>query len=167
LIIHPLTTKQHRQPANPGNKTDDTDLAAMQRGAVNGFGLLEPPADPLSIRLQLLARHRRDLVEKSVALRSQMHEHLHAIMPGYSNCFEDIYAGSGSGLLTRPASATDGLPVPDRPRVTWRPVLRSSERRGQETFAEQSHDSSGHRFPLFKTAPVAARRTRCPCRRPG
>jgi ribosomal protein S11 len=22
-IIHPLTTKQHRQPANPGNKTDD------------------------------------------------------------------------------------------------------------------------------------------------
>ena len=64
-IIHPLTTKQHRQPANPGNKTDDTDLAAMQRGAVNGFGLLEPPADPLSIRLQLLARHRRDLVEKT------------------------------------------------------------------------------------------------------
>ena len=45
-IIHPLTTKQHRQPANPGNKTDDTDLAAMQRAAVNGFGLLEPPADP-------------------------------------------------------------------------------------------------------------------------
>ncbi len=68
-IMHPLTTKQHRQPANPGNKTDDTDLAAMQRGAVNGFGLLEPPADPLSIRLQLLARHRRDLVEKTVALR--------------------------------------------------------------------------------------------------
>ena len=90
-IIHPLTTKQHRQPANPGNKTDDTDLAAMQRGAVNGFGLLEPPADPLSIRLQLLARHRRDLVEKSVALRSQIHEHLYAIMPGYSKYFEDIY----------------------------------------------------------------------------
>jgi transposase len=90
-IIHPLTTKQHRQPANPGNKTDDTDLAAMQRGAVNGFGLLEPPADSLSIRLQLLARHRRDLVEKTVALRSQIHEHLYAIMPGYSRCFDDIY----------------------------------------------------------------------------
>ncbi len=90
-IIHPLTTKQHGQPANPGNKTDDTDLAAMHRGAVNGFGLLEPPADSLSIRLQLLARHRRDLVEKTVALRSQIHEHLHAIMPGYSKCFEDIY----------------------------------------------------------------------------
>ena len=46
-IIHPLTTKQHRQSANPGNKTDDTDLAAMQRGAVNGFGLFEPPVGPI------------------------------------------------------------------------------------------------------------------------
>jgi transposase len=90
-IMHPLTTKQHRQPANPGNKTDDTDLAAMHRGAISGFGLLEPPADPLSIRLQLLARHRRDLVEKMVALRCQIHEHLHAIMPGYSKSFDDIY----------------------------------------------------------------------------
>jgi transposase len=90
-IIHPLATKQHRQPANPGNKTDDTDLAAIHRGGVNGFGLLEPPPDPIYVRLQLLARHRRDLVEKVVALRSQIHEHLHAIMPGYSRCFDDVY----------------------------------------------------------------------------
>jgi transposase len=90
-IIHPLTTKLNRQQANPGNKTDETDMTGIQRGAVNGFGLLEPPADPLSVRLQLLARHRRDLVEKTVALRCQIHEHLHAIMPGYSQCFEDIY----------------------------------------------------------------------------
>ena len=90
-IIHPLTTKQHRQPANPGTKTDEIDLAAIQRGAVNGFGLLEPPPDPVSVRLQLLARHRRDLVEKTVVLRNQIHEHLHSMMPGYSQCFEDIY----------------------------------------------------------------------------
>jgi transposase len=90
-IIHPLSTKQHRQPANPGNKTDDTDLAAIHRGGVNGFGLLEPPPDPVSVCLQLLARHRRDQVEKAVALRCQIHEHLHAIMPGYSRCFDDIY----------------------------------------------------------------------------
>ncbi len=90
-IIHPLTTEQRRQPANPGNKTDDTDLAAIHRGGVNGFGLLEPQPDPVSVRVQLLARHRRDQVEKVVALRCQIHEHLHAIMPGYSRCFEDIY----------------------------------------------------------------------------
>ena len=49
-IIHPLTTKQHRQPANPGNKTDDTDLAAMQRGRRQWFRLARTsgrsPLDP-------------------------------------------------------------------------------------------------------------------------
>ena len=30
-LVHPLTSKQFRQPANPGNKTDDTDLSAIHR----------------------------------------------------------------------------------------------------------------------------------------
>ena len=30
-IVHPLTTKQYRLPADPGNKTDDTDLFAIHR----------------------------------------------------------------------------------------------------------------------------------------
>ena len=90
-LVHPLTSKQFRQPANPGNKTDDTDLCAIHRATVNGFGLIEQPADPVSVRLQLLARHRRDWVEKMVALRCQIHEHLQAIMPGYAKCFDDIY----------------------------------------------------------------------------
>ena len=40
-IVHPLTTKQFRLPADPGNKTDDTDLLAIHR-ARQGFscGLL-------------------------------------------------------------------------------------------------------------------------------
>jgi transposase len=90
-IVHPFATKQFRQPADPGNKTDDTDLAAIHRAAVNGFGLSEHEPDPLYVRLQLLARHRRDLVEKSVALRNQMHEHLQMIMPGFAKCFEDVF----------------------------------------------------------------------------
>jgi transposase len=28
-ILHPFVTKQYRQPVDPGNKTDDTDLAAI------------------------------------------------------------------------------------------------------------------------------------------
>jgi transposase len=90
-LLHPYTTKQYRQPADPGNKTDDTDLFAMHRAAVNGFGLLEHEPDPIYVQLQLLARHRRCLVEKNVVLRQQMLEHLHSYMPVYSRCFADIF----------------------------------------------------------------------------
>jgi transposase len=90
-ILHPYTTKQFRQSADPGNKTDDTDLSAMFRAAVNGFGLVEHEPDPIYVHLQLLARHRRRLVHKNVMLRQQMLEHLHSYMPGYSSCFKDIF----------------------------------------------------------------------------
>jgi transposase len=91
-ILHPYTTKQFRQPADPGNKTDDTDLSAIHRAAVNGFGLKEHEPDPIFVRLQLLARHRRRLVQKNAMLRQQMLEHLHSYMPGYARCFTDIFA---------------------------------------------------------------------------
>jgi transposase len=90
-ILHPYTTKQYRQPANPGNKTDDTDLFAMSRAAANGFGLSEHTPDPTYVLLQLLARHRRRLVHKNVMLRQQILEHLHSYMPGYSSCFKDVF----------------------------------------------------------------------------
>src|SRR5215510_1685846 len=63
-VVHPFATKQLRQPADPGNKTDDTDLAAIHRAAVNGFALCEAPRDEFWTGLQLLIRHRRDLVWK-------------------------------------------------------------------------------------------------------
>ena len=67
-IVHPFATKQFRQPANPGNKTDENDLAAIHRAAVNGFGLSEPAVEPCYEELRLLARHRRDLVQKRSAV---------------------------------------------------------------------------------------------------
>jgi transposase len=90
-IIHPFTTKQYRLPADPDNKTDDTDLSAIHRAAVNGFGLSEHEADPVSAQLQLLARHRRNLVRKRVVVQQQMLEHLHSFMPGYDACFADVF----------------------------------------------------------------------------
>jgi transposase len=90
-IIHPYTTKQYRLPADPGNKTDDTDLAAIHRAAANGFGLSEHEPDPVYVQLQLLARHRRKLVQKRVTLQQQMLEHLQSFMPGYSRCVADIF----------------------------------------------------------------------------
>ena len=96
-VVHPLATKQFRQPADPGNKTDDTDLSAIHRAAVNGFGLAEHEPDPAYVSLRLLVRHRRKLVQKRVTIQQQMLEHLQSFMPGYSRCFTDIF-GSPIGL---------------------------------------------------------------------
>jgi transposase len=93
-VVHPYATKRFRQPADPGNKTDDTDLAAIHRAAVNGFGLAEREPDPVLEPLQLIARHRRDLVRKSVVLRCQIQGLLEALMPGYAACFEDVFANN-------------------------------------------------------------------------
>src|SRR5208282_3099756 len=60
-ILHPFVTKQYRVPVDPGNKTDDTDLAAMHRAAVTGCALQEATRDADWTTLQLLIRHRRDL----------------------------------------------------------------------------------------------------------
>lgn len=89
--VHPFATKQFRLPANPGNKTDDTDLNAIHRAAVNGFGLTERAPDDLSLRLRSLARYRRDLVRKCSALKNQIHEHLELLMPGYAATFDDVF----------------------------------------------------------------------------
>jgi transposase len=90
-IVHPYATKQYRQPANPGNKTDDTDLSAIFRAAAAGFSLSEPATDPLYRQLQLLARHRRDLVRKAGALRCQIREHIQVILPGFGDSFSDLF----------------------------------------------------------------------------
>jgi transposase len=100
-IVHPLTTRQYRLPADPGNKTDDTDLFAIHRATTNGFGLVEPPLDETHGSLRLLARHRRDLVRKNATLRNQIHALLDVLLPGYSRCFGDIFLGEAPLLIAR------------------------------------------------------------------
>ena len=100
-VVHPFATKQFRQPADPGNKTDDTDLAAIFRAAVNGFGLVELPLGPVYGPLRLLARHRRDLVRKNSALRAQIRDHLNVYMPGYESAFPDLFESAVALTVAR------------------------------------------------------------------
>jgi transposase len=86
-LVHPYASRQYRQLADPGNKTDDTDLAGIFRATVNGFGLAEVPWPEAYRILQLLTRQRRDLVRKDAILQCQIREVLHAAMPGYAECF--------------------------------------------------------------------------------
>jgi transposase len=100
-LVHPYATKQYRQPADPGNKTDDTDLSAIHRLAVHGFGLLESPWPDLYQKIQLLRRHRRDLVRKTTKLQCQIREVLHAAMPGYAELFGHLWEHASALPLAR------------------------------------------------------------------
>lgn len=90
-ILHPFTTKQYRQPVDPGNKTDDTDLAAIHRATVTGCALVEASRDEAWTTLLLLVRQRRDLVRKGAALNCQIREHLEAALPGFAACFDKLW----------------------------------------------------------------------------
>jgi transposase len=93
-ILHPFVTKQYRQPVDPGNKTDDTDLSAIHRATVTGCALLEATRDEAWTTLQLVIRHRRDLVRKGAALNCQIREHLEAALPGFAACFDKLWESS-------------------------------------------------------------------------
>lgn len=90
-IVHPFATKQFRQPRNPDYKTDDADMAAIHLAAVNGFALIETELDETWKTLQLLIRHRRDLVFKMSLVCCQVREHLDAVFPGYAACFDKLW----------------------------------------------------------------------------
>jgi transposase len=100
-LVHPMATTRMRHPANPGDKTDNTDLAAIQRAAVAGFALKEHILTDPWQRFQLLARHRADLVDKAAELKIQLHEHIEALLPGYSSLFDDLWRTSGALAIVR------------------------------------------------------------------
>jgi transposase len=90
-IIHPFVTKQYRQPVDPGNKTDDRDLAAIHRATVTGCALIEATRDEAWTTLHLVIRYRRDLVRKGAALNCQIREHLEAALPGFAAGFDKLW----------------------------------------------------------------------------
>jgi transposase len=108
-VVHPFTTRQYRQPADPDNKTDDTDLAAIVRAAAGGFALAEPEWDDAERELQLVVRQRRDLVEKCAALQCQVREQLDAALPGYAACFDKLWESPVALPLARHAGSAEAM----------------------------------------------------------
>jgi transposase len=108
-LVHPLASKHFRQVADASIKTDDRDLAGIFRATVNGFALSEPELPEDYQRLQLLIRQRRDLVHKSSALRCQIRELLHALMPGYAECFNDPWQSALALPLARVSGSAERL----------------------------------------------------------
>jgi transposase len=108
-IVHPLATHHFRSIAHPGNKTDPTDLGGIHRATVNGFGLIERVLPPEYAQLQLLVRHRRDLVHKQTTLCCQIQEALHAIMPGYEQCFARLWDSTLALPIARATGSAEAI----------------------------------------------------------
>ena len=89
--IHPFVTKQLRQPASPGVKTDGVDLEAMIRAIISGYGDDQRAVPLLYTKWQLINRAREDAVDRRRRLKQQCQERLHAFMPGYAAMFEPLW----------------------------------------------------------------------------
>lgn len=149
-LVHPFTSNQYRQPADPGNKTDDTDLAAIWRATTQGFGFLQPTWPDLYQSIQLLRRHRRDLVNKNAKLQCQIREVLHAAMPGYAECFCHFWDDSPAPMIfarsTTSAEEVRKAGLPGLQQIATEAKLRCR----RETFdkilawAEQAAPGCGH-----------------------
>lgn len=92
VMIHPFATKQLRQPAAPGTKTDGIDLRAENRALILGYATKDPELSLSWLEWQMINRAREDLVRKAATLRVQLHERLEAMMPGFAALFEDLWS---------------------------------------------------------------------------
>ena len=109
-IVHPFASSYYRQPEHGDVKTDENDLDAIFRAAVNGFGLIEKPVDAVHQQLQILARHRRDLVKKKSKLQCQIRQHLERGLPGFTALFkgDDLWSQATPVPLLRQIAARGG-----------------------------------------------------------
>lgn len=96
-MVHPFATKQLRQPADPGTKTELADLRAIVRQVVVGYGAEEPELPERWEAWRLVSREREDQVRTRARVRVQTRERLEALMPGYGALFKDLW-GSPAAL---------------------------------------------------------------------
>ena len=55
-VLHPMISRHFRHAAHPGEKTDDTDLEGIVQATCNGYGLVEPPWEPIYCQIVLVQR---------------------------------------------------------------------------------------------------------------
>jgi len=100
-MVHPFATKQLRQPADPGNKTDPTDLQAIVRALVVGYGRSEAELPGRWADWRLVSREREALVRQRAWARVRIEMRTEALMPGYSAQFGCLWNSPLPLLLAR------------------------------------------------------------------
>jgi transposase len=156
-LVHPFASRHYRLAAHGDNKTDDTDLEAIFRATVNGFGLLEPVWDEVHLTLKLLSRHRRDLVEKRAKLQCQIREYLQRCLPGYSELFagDNLWKSPVALLVGRRAGTAQAICKAGILGVTrW---LHEEKRRFQRRTVEKIVAWSANAAPADPMSPLQCR----------
>lgn len=85
--VHSFATNHFRSIISPDIKTDDKDLEAIFQAAIAGFGLIKPEVPEIYRTLQILSRHRRNLVQQRARIKVQIRDTLHQTMPGFCELF--------------------------------------------------------------------------------
>ena len=155
-LVHPFASKHYRLPAHGDNKTDDNDLEGIFRAAVNGFGLLEPSWNELYRHLQLLCRHRRDLVQKRAKLQCQIREYLHRCLPGYAALFpkDSLWKRPAPlGIAAKAITAKDIVQARIAGVTAW---LREENVRFHSSTVEKAVAWAGNAADADPLAPVLA-----------
>jgi hypothetical protein len=84
--------------------------------------LIDQTLEEPYVSLRMLARHRRDLVEKVTALSCQIREHWDLAMPGYAACFSHFWGSSVALCVARATGTPAKLLALDRLGLTqWLP----------------------------------------------
>jgi len=116
-MIHPFTTKQLRQPASPGIKTDPVDLTAMQRAMICGYGTEEAQLPEQWLELRLLSRERSKLVSKRSALKTQAMVQMESLFPGYSELFHNFWRNPAAAALIEAYPTAESILAADNDQI--------------------------------------------------
>jgi transposase len=108
-MVHPFATKQLRQPADPGNKTDPTDLHAIVRAVVVGYGTTEAQLPPRWGDWRLVSREREALVRQRAWARVRIESRVEALLPGYPALWSTLWSSPVPLALARRYGSAQAL----------------------------------------------------------
>ena len=108
-MVHPLATKHLRTPADPGNKTDATDLLAILRAIIAGYGTQDQQLSPAWACWRNVSRAREEMVSIRAFLRVRIQERIEELMPGYAALFGDLWRVPGAQFLAQRYGSASAL----------------------------------------------------------
>ncbi len=100
-MVHPLVTNHLRKGFSRNIKTEGMDVDAIGRAVSGCYG---SPVRELPVgyqRWRTVHRAREQLVDERSALKIRMHERIHAVLPGLSAQFDNIWASPTAMLIIR------------------------------------------------------------------